>query len=85
MFTAWARIAGDKHFLVDVTAGGLIGAGSALLTVNLLEQDNDDQLSLVLDSESVGLKYRFLAYLSTNAWPVIKKNQHKLKLHAQTF
>ena len=58
-FTAYARIAGDKHFLTDVVAGGLIGTGSALLTVHLLEQKEDREISLVLASDSAGLAYNF--------------------------
>ncbi len=58
-FTAWARIAGDKHFFVDVVAGGLIGVGSALATVTLVEREDNSNLSLVLESESVGFTYSF--------------------------
>ncbi len=58
-FTAYARIAGDKHFFVDVLTGSIIGSGSALLTVNLLEQRDEKDVSLVIEQDAIGLAYKF--------------------------
>lgn len=56
--SAWARIAGDKHFFTDVLVGGMIGTGSALLTESYF-RDSSSPIAPLIERNSVGLSYRF--------------------------
>ncbi|MGE0172767.1 MAG: phosphatase PAP2 family protein [Oligoflexales bacterium] len=55
--TAWARMAGDKHYFTDVVAGGLIGAGSAIAVDASLEEESGHTVSV--GPNFVSWKYRF--------------------------
>jgi hypothetical protein len=56
--TAWARVAGDKHYFSDVLVGGLIGAGSALVVDSWINGP-EQSYSLLIGSDFVGAEFRF--------------------------